>query len=115
MKHLRERGFKVDIDDFGIGYSSLSLLLDAPIDVVKVDKYFVDSIDNSSLHKEYLRQMCLLINTTKKEIIFEGVETEDQAEFLNACGFDSAQGWLFDKAICVNEFENKYLKKKICC
>lgn len=115
MKHLRERGFKVDIDDFGIGYSSLSLLLDAPIDVVKVDKYFVDSIDNSSLHKEYLRQMCLLINTTKKEIIFEGVETEDQAEFLNACGFDSAQGWLFDKAICVDEFENKYLKKKICC
>ena len=109
MKILREKGFKVDIDDFGIGYSSLSFLLDAPIDVVKVDKLFVDNIDVSSRHREYLKQMCILINTTEKNIIFEGVETESQADFLNSCGFDCAQGWLFDKAINITEFEKKYI------
>lgn len=109
LKILREKGFKVDIDDFGIGYSSLSFLLDAPIDVVKVDKLFVDNIDISNRHREYLKQMCVLINTTKKNIIFEGVETETQADFLNSCGFDYAQGWLFDKAISVAEFERKYI------
>lgn len=109
MRILRDKGFKVDIDDFGIGYSSLSFLLDAPIDVVKVDKLFVDNIDVSSRHREYLKQMCILINTTKKNIIFEGVETESQADFLNSCGFDYAQGWLFDKAINITEFEKKYI------
>ncbi|MBR6670688.1 MAG: EAL domain-containing protein, partial [Ruminococcus sp.] len=74
-----------------------------------VDKLFVDNIDISSRHREYLKQMCILINTTEKNIIFEGVETESQADFLNSCGFDCAQGWLFDKAINITEFEKKYI------
>lgn len=109
MNILREHGFKVDIDDFGIGYSSLSFLLNSPIDTVKVDKVFVDGIEKSKYHRDFIRQMCMLINTTNKEIIFEGVETENQAEFLCKCGFDFAQGWLFDKAIRVEEFERKYI------
>ncbi len=109
MNTLRQHGFKVDIDDFGIGYSSLSFLLNSPIDTVKVDKVFVDGIEKSNYHREFIKQMCMLINTTKKEIIFEGVETENQADFLCKCGFDIAQGWLFDKAIRVDDFEKKYI------
>lgn len=109
MNILRQHGFKVDIDDFGIGYSSLSFLLNSPIDTVKVDKVFVDGIEKSKYHRDFIKQMCMLINTTNKEVIFEGVETEKQADFLCKCGFDLAQGWLFDKAIRVDEFEKKYI------
>jgi len=111
MNILREHGFKVDIDDFGIGYSSLNFLLNSPIDTVKVDKVFVDGIEKSKYHRDFIRQMCMLINTTQKDIIFEGVETESQADFLCECGFDLAQGWLFDKAIRVEDFEKKYIYK----
>ena len=109
MKKLREHGFKIDIDDFGMGYSSLSVLMDAPVDIVKVDKVFIDNIENNEKSREYIDRICNLIQTASKEIIFEGVETEKQAEILCGSGHRMAQGWLFDKAIPVAEFEKKYL------
>ena len=113
MKKLRERGFKIDIDDFGMGYSSLSVLLNAPVDIVKVDKVFIDNIASSPQARDYVNQICSLINLTKKSIIFEGVETEDQAQILANSGHKMAQGWLFDKAISVAEFERKYMTDKM--
>ncbi|MBO6141762.1 MAG: EAL domain-containing protein [Ruminococcus sp.] len=109
MSKLRDYGFKIDIDDFGIGYSSLSVLLNAPVDIVKVDKVFIDNIATNLLEREYVKQICQLIATTHKEVIFEGVETEEQANFLSSIGYNMAQGWLFDKAIPVKEFEDKYI------
>jgi diguanylate cyclase (GGDEF)-like protein/PAS domain S-box-containing protein len=109
MRRLRDQGFKVDIDDFGMGYSSLSVLMDAPVDIVKVDKVFIDNIGFDEKSRDYINKMCSLIQTTDKEIIFEGVETEDQAKILSESGHRMAQGWLFDKAIPVEEFERKYL------
>ncbi|MGN1411537.1 MAG: EAL domain-containing protein [Oscillospiraceae bacterium] len=111
MKRLRDAGFKIDIDDFGIGYSSLGILLDTPVDVIKIDKKFIDDLNSSTFKQNFLRQLCILINTTNKEIIFEGVELKEQSEFLCNCGFYMAQGWLFDKAIPINEFEEKYITK----
>lgn len=110
MSRLRERGFLIDIDDFGKGYSSLSFLIGSPVDTVKVDKAFVDNIETSDKHREYIKQMCMLIQATDKEIIFEGVETQQQADFLCGCGFRKAQGWLLDKAVPVPVFEVKYLE-----
>ncbi|MCD7742375.1 MAG: EAL domain-containing protein [Ruminococcus sp.] len=109
MRKLREQGFKVDIDDFGTGYSSLSVLIDAPVDIVKVDKVFIDNIDTNERSRDYINQICGLINSTRKQIIFEGVETEEQAQILLESGYTMAQGWLFDKAIPVPEFDSKYL------
>lgn len=109
MRKLRENGFKIDIDDFGTGYSSLSVLIDAPVDIVKVDKVFLDNIDSDARSREYINQICNLIRSTRKEIIFEGVETEQQAKILADSGHKMAQGWLFDKAIPVADFEDKYL------
>ena len=109
MRRLQEAGFSIDIDDFGKGYSSLSLLMGSPIDVVKVDKAFVDSIEVSEKHREYIKRMCMLIQATEKEIVFEGVENRKQADFLCACGFKKAQGWLLDKAVPVSVFEQKYV------
>lgn len=110
MKKLRENGFKIDIDDFGTGYSSLSVLLEAPVDIVKVDKVFIDDISDSERSREYIDRICSLIQTTRKDIIFEGVETEEQAQILAKSGHSMAQGWLFDKAISVDEFNRKYMK-----
>jgi len=109
LSKLREAGFKIDIDDFGIGYSSLSMLMTAPIDTVKVDKFFIDNIVHSEIEREYVKQICILIATTKKNVVFEGVETEEQAAFLSDWGFSIAQGWLFDKALAIEAFEKKYL------
>lgn len=109
MKRLRDYGFKVDIDDFGTGYSSLSVLMNAPVDIVKVDKVFIDDIVENELARDYVNHICRLIKSTKKDIIFEGVENEQQAEILTNGGNKMAQGWLFDKAIPVEEFEKKYL------
>lgn len=111
MRRLRDNGFKIDIDDFGTGYSSLSVLIDAPVDIVKVDKVFIDNIDVDERSRDYVNQICSLINSTQKEIIFEGVETEEQAQILSKSGHTMAQGWLFDKAISIDEFDQKYLKQ----
>ena len=107
--NLRNQGFKIDIDDFGTGYSNFKMLLDIPADVVKIDKSFLDSGFNSEKKREYIKQMGVLIYSTDNEIIFEGVETEEQANFLLDCGFRFAQGYLFEKPIYVDDFEKKYI------
>lgn len=109
MRRFRNAGFKVDIDDFGTGYSSLNMLVSAPVDIVKIDKSFLKNIKDSQYERDYVKQMCKMISTANKDIIFEGVETEEQAQFLLECGFTMAQGYLFEKPIPLDEFENKYI------
>lgn len=108
MSKLREYGFKIDIDDFGTGYSSLNMLLFAPVDIVKVDKSFIDNY-TSQTEKDYINQIGNLILSAKKDIIFEGVETEEQSALLAGYGYDHAQGYLFSKPIPLKEFEEKYM------
>ena len=109
MERLRSHGFKVDIDDFGIGYSTLSVLMKAPVDIVKIDKSFIDNLETNKMERDYLKKMCSLIDLVKKDIIFEGVESEGQAKILSDSGYNKAQGWLFDKAIPLKEFNKKYM------
>ncbi|MBE6835894.1 MAG: EAL domain-containing protein [Ruminococcaceae bacterium] len=110
MEQFHRMGFRIDIDDFGTGYSSLHMLLDAPFDVVKIDKSFITDVDFSDRYLTYLQTLIKLIRTSGKEMIFEGVETETQARYLLQCGAENAQGYLFSKAISVNEYEEKYVK-----
>ena len=74
------------------------------------NKVFIDNIETDEKSREYIAQICNLIQSTSKSIIFEGVETEEQAKILLGSGHSMAQGWLFDKAIPVSEFEKKYLQ-----
>lgn len=110
MKQFHIIGFKIDIDDFGTGYSSLHMLLDAPFDVVKIDRSFITDVDFSSRYLNYLTTLINLIKTSGKDMIFEGVETEEQARVLLQCGCENAQGYLFSKAVSTDEFEEKYIK-----
>lgn len=109
LKTLQKNGFVVDMDDFGTGFSSLSFLVNIPIDIIKVDRTFVTQVGSSDLNKLYVRNLCKLITTTGKDVIFEGVETQEQIDFFLNCGFNKAQGWFFDKAIPIKNFEKKYI------
>ncbi len=105
---LRDKGFRVSIDDFGTGYSSLFVLTDLPADVVKVDKSFLDKEFNQQ-NVAMLEAMGDIVSVAEKEIIFEGIETEEQCATLADCGFKYGQGYLCNEPISVVKFEKLYL------
>ena len=109
VNQLRQAGFRVAIDDFGTGYSSLGMLLDIPADVVKIDKSFLHR-ENGGNEKEFIQNMGRLIESIQEEVIFEGIETEEQREFLVDCGFRLGQGFLFDEPMPIEVFQEKYMK-----
>lgn len=109
VQQLRAAGFRVAIDDFGTGYSSLGMLLDIPADIVKIDRSFLNR-ENRENEEEFLRNMGCLIRSVKEEVIFEGIETEEQRKFLVRCGFRYGQGFLFDRPLPVEVFQEKYMK-----
>lgn len=108
LQQLRKHGFIVDIDDFGTGYSSLNMLMSAPVDIVKVDKSFIDNYETKE-QQVYINQIGNLILSADKDIIFEGVETEEQIKLLTDYGYDRAQGYFFSRPIPLAEFEQKYV------
>lgn len=111
MRELRSWGFRVAIDDFGTGYSALSVLTDLPADVVKMDKSFLDRLD-SEQNRDMIVQIGKLVQIAGKEIIFEGIETAQQEEFLRKNGFEHGQGYLCNKPIKVSEFESLYWREQ---
>lgn len=99
IKALRAKGIQVALDDFGTGFASLTHLLTVPIDIIKIDKSFVDRLllDDASLAiVEALIQIAGKLNI---ELIAEGVENEDQAHRLESAGCVLGQGYLFSKAV----------------
>ena len=110
MSKLQDAGFRIDIDDFGVSYSTLGVLLNAPVDMVKIDKSFIDDITTNEKERVYVKNICQLISTMDKDLIFEGVETKEQAQILCEIGYTKAQGWLFDKALPLSVFNEKYMK-----
>lgn len=108
MGLLREAGFAVAIDDFGTGYSSLSMLRDMPADVVKLDKSFLSEGDMEA-ERDFIEGIGALIRSVKEEIIFEGVETARQVDFLIGCGYRYGQGYLYDRPLPIDVFEEKYM------
>ena len=104
MTCLRENGLRIAMDDFGIGYSSLGMLIDANVDIVKVDKSFIDHYETDQ-EQQYINRIGQLVRAAGKDIIFEGVETQQQIEFLRDYGYDKAQGYAFSKPVPISEFE----------
>ena len=112
---LRNLGFHISIDDFGIGYSSLNLIKDIPWNVLKIDKSFLpDSCEGSEMSSSNI-MFSLVVSMTRQlglECICEGVETQAHIELLKRYGCDLAQGYFFDKPIPVEEFEQRLEKGK---
>lgn len=97
---LKEKGIKVALDDFGTGYSSLNYLKELPISTLKIDKTFIDDIfDKASKNVLILNAIIELGHTIGLEVIAEGVETEEQARYLNDNECDSIQGYFYSKPL----------------
>ncbi|MEU4244213.1 EAL domain-containing protein [Actinoplanes sp. NPDC026619] len=110
---LRELGLRVALDDFGTGHSSLSLLLDLPVDVLKVDKSFVSGAAADHAGAIVVRNLIGFTDDFGIEAVAEGVETEAQAARLRAAGYHFAQGYLFGRPMPAGEFEKLYSPAKV--
>lgn len=97
LEHLRELGYLIAIDDFGTGYTGLSMLSQLPIDYIKVDRFFINSIENGSVNVQLLETILNLGKKLNLPIVAEGVETQAQSEYLKAHNCERLQGYLFAK------------------
>jgi diguanylate cyclase (GGDEF)-like protein len=95
LELLQERGSKIYVDDFGTGYSSLSYLHRLPLDVIKIDRCFVDSVTESEKSMSLIKMLVSLAHTMGVELVAEGIEEPEQLEALKALGVRYGQGYLF--------------------
>ena len=99
LQGLRKRGIKIALDDFGTGYSSLNYLKELEFDTLKIDKSFIDQIDEEGKGSSILNTIIDLVQQLGLELIAEGVETYSQMHFLEDRGCDIVQGYLFGKPL----------------
>jgi diguanylate cyclase (GGDEF)-like protein len=103
---LKDAGFTITIDDFGTGYSSLSYLKELPIHNLKIDKSFINGIPTNKKDCAIVKAIIDLAKSLDLYIIAEGIETEEQKDFLIRNGCDAIQGYLFSRPIPVSDFFN---------
>lgn len=111
IEKLQEFGFVVEMDDFGSGYSSLNMLKDIHVDVLKVDMVFLEKTTEVERSKKILRTVIALAQELDMVAIVEGVETKEQLMFLKSINCDMFQGYFFAKPMEVSQFEKIYMKK----
>lgn len=110
-RDLKRYGIKTSIDDFGAGFSSLNLLKDVPVDVVKIDKSLIDDTASSTREKIIVQDIIKMAKTLDIEVIAEGVEDLDQLLFLKNIKCNQIQGYLFDRPLCLEDFEERLVNQ----
>ena len=100
ISRYREAGHEIYLDDFGTGYSSLSYLQDLDVDILKIDKSFVDALE----YKNVTPHIIEMAKTLKLKMVAEGIETSKQEEWLRQHGVHYGQGWLYSKALPKEDF-----------
>ncbi len=105
IQKFRDAGFTMEMDDFGSGYSSLNLLKDMPVDILKIDMVFLEETDNREKSEKILRTIVNLAKDLDITVITEGVETEENVKFLTSIDCDMFQGFYFSKPLSLEEFE----------
>lgn len=112
IQAAKEQGFRLLMDDFGSGYSSLNTLKNTPFDVLKIDKSFLSSSMESQRGQKIISHTIAMSQDIGLDLIAEGVETKEQADFLFNCGCDAAQGFLYSRPIPVIDFDKMMFRKE---
>lgn len=117
MSEIKAAGFRLSMDDFGSGYSSLNLLRRLPVDVLKLDKVFLEDCDEENENSEtrgkrIVMHVISMAKDLKMEVLAEGVETLDQKEFLQNAKCDMIQGYYYARPMPMKEFEMMYKGQK---
>jgi sensor c-di-GMP phosphodiesterase-like protein len=103
LETLQERGSKIFVDDFGTGYSSLSYLHRLPLDVIKIDQSFVESVTESAKSLSLIKLLVSLARTMEVELVAEGIEKPEQLEILKKLGVRYGQGYLFARPMPISD------------
>lgn len=104
LERLQRMGFRLEVDDFGSGYSSLNMLRNVPVDVIKIDKGFLDDTLTTEKGKIVIRHTIAMAKELQLQIIAEGVETTEHVNFLRNSHCDVAQGFYFARPMPLEEF-----------
>ena len=112
VEKLRQGGFRILMDDFGSGYSSLNMLKEAPVDEIKLDMRFLSAADPYGRAEEILHMIITMGNHMKLSIIAEGVETEQQKVMLQGFGCNKAQGYFYARPMREAEYTELLRKEK---
>ncbi len=103
MRKMQEKGFVFELDDFGVEYSNMSVFLDLPLDIIKIDRSLLLSVTKSQENKKFFEYLILGIKATNKKIIVEGIEEAEQKDLCVSCKCDYMQGYFFSKPTPISE------------
>ncbi len=113
VRGLHNKGFSVAMDDFGSGYSSLNVLKSLQFDTIKLDKEFISGCEHqNSTARKVVQGAVEMVKAIGARVVAEGVETQEQAEFLRSVGCDLAQGYYFSRPLPLEDFEKLLTKEK---
>jgi diguanylate cyclase (GGDEF)-like protein len=112
LNRLKEIGLTISVDDFGTGYSSLSYLKTFPVDVVKIDRFFIKDILTGKKDESIVKAMISMAHSMDMKVVAEGIETRKQLALLHRMGCDYGQGFLFSPAVPRDEFSGMLKAKK---
>ena len=110
VERLRRKGYIVEMDDFGSGYSSLNMLSAMPVDVLKMDRAFIQRLGQQEKDNSLVALILGLAKSLKIPVVAEGVETEEQLQMLRELGCTLVQGYYFSKPLPAVEFEEKVIR-----
>jgi EAL domain-containing protein (putative c-di-GMP-specific phosphodiesterase class I) len=104
LQRLQNMGFKLEVDDFGAGYSSLNMIRQIPVDTIKIDKDFLDKKLSTDKGKIVISHTIAMAKDLKLSVVAEGVETQEHVDFLKSSSCDIAQGFYFAKPMPLEDF-----------
>ena len=111
INRLRSMGFVILMDDFGSGYSSLNVLMDMPVDMLKLDMRFLSRLSTNPRAASILTSVVCMAKWLKMPIVAEGVETPEQLAFLRSIGCDHVQGYLLAKPSDLDVYTHRFVKR----